>query len=261
MTMPPSPGVDMHLAYGEAPLPMARRAAADDETELKTLVGRFNSLMDEAHCVQHSVTTIIATLQKNPDAMAAVALTLAEISKVVAKVGPGVLASLKTSAPGVVALLASPQFLIAAGVGVGVTVIAFGGYKIVKKMRENAADENDMEELREIEEEVSRIENWRRGIEEVREECEGVSVEGEFITQRAAELRRVGSVVTRSNETSHGVPRARSIRSERTERTERTARRKDKKEKSKEKSRKEKRKGSFSVLFSKGHRQPRVVEV
>ena len=67
--------------------------------------------------------------------MAAVALTLAEISNLVTKMAPGALMAVKTSAPTVFAILAAPEFLIAVGVGVGLTVVAFGGYKIIKKIK------------------------------------------------------------------------------------------------------------------------------
>ena len=139
---------------------------------------------------------MIEHLQKNPDAMAAVALTLAEISNIASKMAPGALTALKGSAPAVFALLASPQFLIAAGVGIGVTVVMFGGYKIIKKIKaKNAAgkaDANNMEDMLEIDgAEINRINQWRRGI--VADDTEiasaGTSVDGEFITPLAASMR------------------------------------------------------------------------
>ena len=183
--------IDMSLAYGELPpsLPVARPA---DDAELKGLVGKVKMILDEANCVQYSVTAIIASLQKNPDAMAAVALTLAEISNIAAKMAPGALMAMKGSAPAVFALLASPQFLVAAGVGVGVTIVAFGGYKIIKKIKARNAQESPVvEEMLEVGGDVDRIENWRRGIECAEEESIETSVEGEFITPQAAALSRL----------------------------------------------------------------------
>lgn len=181
----------MDLAYGDIPppLPVAR---LNDEAELKGLIGKVKGLLDEADCVQYSVTAIIASLQKNPDAMAAVALTLAEISNIATKMAPGVLTAMKGSAPAVFALLASPQFLIAAGVGVGVTIVALGGYKIIKKIKAKNSEENvGMEEMLEIHGDVDRIDNWRRGIAEVEEQSVGTSVDGEFITPTAAAMSRL----------------------------------------------------------------------
>lgn len=188
--------VDMDLAYGELPPPLPE-SKHEDEIELKSKMNYLQRLLDEGNCVQHTVTATIDNLQKNPDALAAVALTLAEISNIAAKMAPGALAAMKGSFPAIVALLASPQFAIAAGVGVGVTIIALGGYKIIKKIRaqnENsdrlleqgveAAQEqadspgDDMDELQEI----SRIEMWRRGIADEQANSMGTSVDGEFIT-------------------------------------------------------------------------------
>lgn len=165
--------IDMDLAYGELPPPLPERKY-DDEIELRSKMTNLQRLLDECNCLQHSVTATIDNLQKNPDALAAVALTLAEISNIAAKMAPGALTALKGSFPAVIALLASPQFMIAAGVGVGVTIIALGGYKIIKKVQANKAAKEGMlledgrepdspvseaDELREI----SGIERWRRG--------------------------------------------------------------------------------------------------
>jgi hypothetical protein len=211
----------MDLAYGDVPPPLPVEEFRDpaNDPELKTLVGRVNGLLEEAHCLQHSATAIIAHLQKNPDALAAVALTLAEISSVVAKMAPGALAALKGSAPAVFALLASPQFLIAAGVGLGITIVALGGYKIIKKIKaardEQAQFEREvgLEEVDPYEDgsQLSHIEMWRRGIAEAEEDevrplpnfnnyrldapntrdpAES-SVDGEFITPEASAMKRV----------------------------------------------------------------------
>ena len=189
----PGPDFDMDLAYGELPPPRYSSGTAADEKELKNLMTRVTTLLDEAHCVQHSVSTTIATLQKDPDALAAVALTLAEISNVVAKMAPAALTTMKGSFPAVFALLASPQFLIAAGVGVGVVVVALGGYKIIKKIRaRNSDDDDNVDELQEIDldVEVDRIDAWRRGVTDIDTASVTTSVDGEFITPEAAAIRR-----------------------------------------------------------------------
>ena len=193
MTSPASPSsnIDMDLAYGPIPPPLPVAYEADD-TEFKGLVNKVKALLDEADCLQHSVSATIASLQKNPDAMAAVALTLAEISNIATKMAPGVLASMKGSAPAVFALLASPQFMIAGGVAVGVTIVALGGYKIIKKIRaKNAEEDPGMDEMLEIGGDLSAIDNWRRGIAEAEEQSVGTSVDGEFITPEAFTLSKL----------------------------------------------------------------------
>lgn len=193
MTSPLSPSstIDMDLAYGPIPPPLPAAIQADD-TEFKGLVNKVKGLLEEAECLQYSVSTTIASLQRNPDAMAAVALTLAEISNIATKMAPGALASVKASAPAVFALLASPQFLIAGGVAVGVTIVALGGYKIIKKIRaNNAVEDPGMDEMLEIGGDVSAIDNWRRGIAEAEEQSVGTSVDGEFITPEAFTLSQL----------------------------------------------------------------------
>ncbi len=182
--------IDMDLAYGEVPPPLPA-ACLDEKAEFKGLVGKVKKLLEEADCLQYSATAIIASLQKNPDAMAAVALTLAEISNLVKKMAPGAVLAMKGSAPAVFALLASPQFLIAAGVGVGITVVALGGYKIIKKIKAKHAEDTGMDEMLEFGGDINMIESWRRGIAEVEEQSVGTSVDGEFITPQAAALSRV----------------------------------------------------------------------
>lgn len=202
--------LDMNLAYGNIPPPLSK-ARVDEEMEFKGLVGKVRILLEEADCVHYSVTTIIASLQKNPDAMAAVALTLAEISKLATKMAPGLLASMKGSAPAVFALLASPQFLIAAGVGVGVTIVALGGYKIIMKIRAANAEDPVVDEMIELGADVNRIDNWRRGISEIEEQSVGTSADGEFITPMAANLSRLNLQEEKAADTSrrkHRSPRA-----------------------------------------------------
>ena len=181
----------MDLAYGPIPppLPVAR---VDEEIELKGLINKVKMLLEEADCIQHTASATIAHLQKNPDALAAVALTMAEISNIASKMAPGALLAMKGSAPAVFALLASPQFLIAGGVAVGVTIVALGGYKVIKKIKaKNAKEGAAMDEMLEIGGDVSRIDNWRRGIAEVEAQSVGTSVDGEFITPHAAAMSRL----------------------------------------------------------------------
>ena len=179
--------IDMDLAYGELPPPLPPRKR-DEELELRGEVSKLQKLLDEANCVQHSATAMIASLQNNPDQLAAVALTMAEISSLASKMAPGALFALKGAFPAVIALLLSPEFLIAAGVGVGVTVIALGGYKIVKKIKRRKAIKNDtdaaseFDELQEINSDLSHIDVWRRGIADAQAASDGTSVDGEFIT-------------------------------------------------------------------------------
>jgi hypothetical protein len=180
--------IDMHLAYGDVPRPNTPK-----EQELQGLMSRFDKLMIEAQCVQHSAATIFSSLQANPEAMAAVALTLAEISSLTTKMGPGILSMLKVSSPAIFALLASPQFLIATGVAVGVTIVMFGGYKIIKQIQQNAAENKEasqMEEALVFDGQLSSIESWRRGIADAEAESVSTSVDGEFITPEAMRVRK-----------------------------------------------------------------------
>ncbi|EED23095.1 conserved hypothetical protein [Talaromyces stipitatus ATCC 10500] len=205
--------IDMDLAYGEAhpsALQHYEMRPADEE-ELNGLVAKAKGLLEEADCMQHTATATMAHLQKNPDAMAAVALTLAEISNLTSKMAPSILASLKLTAPSIFALLSSPQFLIAAGVGVGVTIVMFGGYKIIKKLTAAPTTTPPMEapqhgfpppyefapqpkeplasadELLELQSEhLSRVEVWRRGVADYEASSVGSTVDGEFITPTAA---------------------------------------------------------------------------
>ena len=107
--------IDMDLAYGELPPPLPERKL-DTEIELRQKMSGLQRLLDECNCLQHSVIATIDNLQKNPDALAAVALTLAEISNLASKMAPGALMTMKGSFPAIIALLASPEFAIAAGV-------------------------------------------------------------------------------------------------------------------------------------------------
>lgn len=205
--------VDMDLAYGEYHADSLRLAPQVEQKlqkqEMASLVTKCKMLLDEANCAHHSVKAIVAHLQKNPDAMAAVALTLAEISNLATKMAPAALASFKTAAPAVFAILASPQFLVAVGVGVGLTVVMFGGYKIIKKIK--AASGNDKnegaDEMLDVHE-LDRIDNWRRGIPDTETASVATSVEGEFITPLAAasvrDLRQTQREVDDSRERKRG---------------------------------------------------------
>jgi hypothetical protein len=209
-------GIDMNLAYGKLP-PDLQVGFVDDaqkERELQQNLSKLDNLLLEAQCVQHTATSIIANLQANPEAMAAVALTLAELSNLLTKMSPSILTALKTSSPAVFALLASPQFLIAGGVALGVTVVMFGGYKIIKKIQENnevKKEANRMEEALVYDGlEMGTIESWRRGIADVEAESVSTSVDGEFITPEAARRKKEHIRERRKEEREH----PRSVRAE-----------------------------------------------
>ncbi|CAO2647469.1 Nn.00g083910.m01.CDS01 [Neocucurbitaria sp. VM-36] len=263
--------IDMDLAYGDIPPPLP--AKKYDDVELKEKASKITMLLDEANCLQYSVTAMIENLQKNPEALAAVSLTLAEISAIVGKMGPGVLVALKGSFPAVAALLLSPQFMIAGGVAVGVTIVALGGYKIIKKiqaqkdgeatampMAMRAGDDTQLE-LDELEpQELSRVEMWRRGIADVEAVSAGTSVDGEFITPGASrqlvaagvldedDLRSRRSARSRKDGESRSKShRARSEKSTKTSKTSDTKRSKTVKESSSKK--KEKEPSGLKMLF------------
>ena len=251
--------IDMDLAYGELPPPLPERPQTN-ELELRDKMTKLQQLLDEANCVQHSVIATIENLQKNPDALAAVALTLGEISTMAAKMAPGVLTSMKTAFPAIIALLASPQFMIAAGVGVGVTVIAFGGYKIIKKIqkhKEDAAESkansqrqitdnesvSDYDELYELDSDLSHIEVWRRGIADAEAQSLGTSVDGEFLTPDAGRLL-----------VADGVLREEDLKSMRSSKSRKTS--KSKKSKKDAKSDKESTTGSSKDKEKRKKKEP-----
>ncbi|KAK4119065.1 hypothetical protein N657DRAFT_684747 [Parathielavia appendiculata] len=204
--------IDMDLAYGNIPPDLAFRVDLDpnagspeqqqqdpQEAQALTLMDRIESFLEEAQCVHHTASTMIEHLQRNPEAAAAVALSLAELSTLIGKMSPAFLGFLKGGSPAVFALLASPQFLIGTSIAVGVTVVMFGGWKIVKRIAAaktleapfemraagvvseapaaekvaalphaaagatSAASYDEALVLREVEE-LSSIETWRRGI-------------------------------------------------------------------------------------------------
>lgn len=261
--------IDMDLAYGDIPPPLP--AKRYDDVELKEKASKITMLLDEANCLQYSVTAMIENLQKNPEALAAVSLTLAEISTIVGKMGPGVLVALKGSFPAVAALLLSPQFMIAGGVAVGVTIVALGGYKIIKKIQAQKEGEavampmamragDDSQELDELEpQELSRVEMWRRGIADVEAVSAGTSVDGEFITPGASrqlvaagvldedDLRSRRSARSRKDGESRSKShRARSEKSSKTSKTSDTKRSKTVRESSKKR---DKEPSGLKMLF------------
>lgn len=227
--------IDMNLAYGTLPPDLQPQNTIDKEVELAATMSKLDTLLLEAHCLQHSATAIITNLQANPEAMAAVALTLAELSNLLTKMSPSILAALRVSSPAVFALLASPQFLIAGGVAIGVTVVMFGGYKIIKKIQANAEakkEANRMEEALVYEGDLGSIDVWRRGIAEVEAQSVSTSVDGEFITPEAARQKKE-RIRERAREERRAGSVSGSVKSERSERTirrvgsESTIRRKD----------------------------------
>src|SRR5687768_15987192 len=98
----------MEASYDQLPPPHV--SDKYDDGELREKASKLTKLLEEAHCLQYSITTTIDSLQNNPDALAAVAHTPHEISMLVTKMGPSVLPFLKTGFPAVAALLVSPQF-------------------------------------------------------------------------------------------------------------------------------------------------------
>ena len=102
----------------------------DGDSPLTALLVRLTDILDTFDCLNASITTLVASLQKDPDALAMVGLTLAEISAVVAKTAPGVVVAAKAAFPIIFSLLASPQFLVTAGA----SVIFIGGYQIIRKV-------------------------------------------------------------------------------------------------------------------------------
>lgn len=163
-------------------------------------------LLEESHCVASSAKTIVKSLESDPEKMAAVALSLAEIAALVKKAGitPAVLGTLGKAFPAVVALLISSEFLIAIGVGAGITVVALGGYKVVKKIQAKRVEAKEEKarmltgagpiEMRDVEVaeadedvdvDINSIDNWRRGISEEDARSLESGIEGEVVTPAA----------------------------------------------------------------------------
>lgn len=253
----PHKSIDMDLAYGDIPPDLATRTDLDpvgEETEATALVSRVEGLLTEAKCMHHSATATISHLQKDPDAAAAVALTLAELSSLVKKTSPAFLGLLKTGSPAVFSLLASPQFLIGSSVILGVTVVCFGGWKIVKRVKEAQAAREALayegvpmnypapfrtqseysagvDEALVIEDDISSIDTWRRGIVPYGED---ESVDMELITPEANRSRyggddfdvrsRRSTKTTKTSKTSKTHESHRSHRSHKTEASHKSSR-------------------------------------
>ena len=252
-----SPDIDMALAYGDLPGDGAVSRTTGQEEELKPLVSKVKRLLEEADCLQYSATAIMASLQKNPEAMAAVALTLAEISNIASKMAPGALMALKGGAPAVFALLAAPEFLIAGGVALGVTVVAFGGYKIIKKIKAKNAMEKEnarMDEMLEIGVDVDSINNWRRGIKDCDDTgsviSAGTSVEGEFMTPQAAALSRLNlNAHDEASRKSRSSSRASSSKSESSKHSKASSKRSSKEKEKKQLEKKVKKPSPLRLMF------------
>lgn len=106
----------------------------DADTPLTRMLTQLTFMLENMSCMHQSVSVLIQTLQKDPDSLAVVGLSLAEIAAVVSKAGPSVLAAAKASFPVIFSLLSSPHFLVLAGAaGIG-TVVVLGGYKIYRKI-------------------------------------------------------------------------------------------------------------------------------
>lgn len=104
------------------------------DDHLTALLLQVSDILDHISCFGSGVFAMIEALRRDPETLAMVGLTLAEISTIVTKLSPSMLIGLKSAWPMVFAFLASPQFAIVAGVGVGTTVVLIGGYKIIKRM-------------------------------------------------------------------------------------------------------------------------------
>ncbi|KAI1437084.1 hypothetical protein GGR50DRAFT_647403 [Xylaria sp. CBS 124048] len=249
--------IDMNLAYGSIPPDLADRVdldpvsvsvgvgtgastgagdSGDKEETARTLVEKIEDLLTEAQCVHHTATHIIEHLQSKPEAAAAVALALAELSTLLGKMSPSFLGVIKGGSPAIFALLASPQFLIAAGLTVGVTVVMFGGWKIIKRIQEakeiEAANRaaplvfeaqqqpapavqspypasevsGSVDEALVVEEELSTIETWRRGITP-------------FGEDQSADLELISPEADRAIRSQYGDDDTESVRTSRTQRS------------------------------------------
>ncbi|KAI0968112.1 hypothetical protein F4678DRAFT_443316 [Xylaria arbuscula] len=251
--------IDMNLAYGNIPPDLADRVdldpaykAVEKEQTARSLMDKIEDLLTEAQCLHHTATHIIEHLQGRPEAAAAVALTLAELSALLGKMSPAFLGVIKGGSPAIFALLASPQFLIAAGLTVGVTVVMFGGWKIIKRIKEAKEAEaaaralpmafetqpgqpapqpqpqpqeyqqpaqppypeseasQEFDEALVVEEELSTIETWRRGITP-------------FGEDESADLELISPEADRAIRSQYGGDDARTERSVRTSRTHKSS--------------------------------------
>lgn len=230
--------IDMDLAYGSMPPDLEHMVELDpnydDGKKAKFLVNKVEGLLTECDCLKHSAGAIIKRLQEDPNAAASVALTLSELSKVVAKMSPAIIPMLKGSSPAVFGLLASPHFLIGTSIVAGVTVVMFGGWKIVKRVKENQVAREALgyegvpagrpaplrtqseasagfDEALIVDDELSTIESWRRGIAPFGDDA---SADMELITPQADRAQRErADDDTRSRRTVKTAKTAKSSRS------------------------------------------------
>lgn len=115
--------------------PAALLAGGDPLADtLQLLLMQLQNTIDELSCITAGIGALISELQKVPDTLAVVGLTLAEISAIIAKISPAAIMGMKAAFPVIFGLLGSPQFAIVAGVGMAATVIVLGGYKIIKNV-------------------------------------------------------------------------------------------------------------------------------
>lgn len=131
------------LAFGEYHAETFEQIHRDAEQDMKGLMAKTQQMLIEAKCAEASAMATINHLQTNPEAMAAIALTLAEVSKLAKNVGPHILNALKVAFPSAFALLACPQFLVASSVGIGITIVMIGGYKIIKRIKAACTDDDE----------------------------------------------------------------------------------------------------------------------
>ncbi|KAI5306395.1 hypothetical protein KEM56_001096 [Ascosphaera pollenicola] len=136
-------GIDTDLAFGEYHAETFEQIHRNAEEDMKGLMAKTQQMLIEAKCAEASAVATINHLQSNPEAMAAIALTLAEASKLAKNVGPHILNALKVAFPSAFALLACPQFLVASSVGIGITIVMIGGYKIIKRIKAACTDEDE----------------------------------------------------------------------------------------------------------------------
>lgn len=124
-----------------------------DDPLAETLQGLLMTLqntIDEMSCITAGIGALIAELQKVPDTLAVVGLTLAEISTLVAKISPAAIMGMKSAFPIIFGLLSSPQFAVVAGVGMAATVVVLGGLRIVANMAGAGGGGADEEEERDL---------------------------------------------------------------------------------------------------------------
>lgn len=137
----------MHNNASLLTLAPAMLVAGDPLAEtLQMLLMQLQNTIDEMSCITAGIGALISELQKVPDTLAVVGLTLAEISAIVAKISPAAIMGLKSAFPVIFGLLGSPQFAVVAGVGIAATVVVLGGYRIIKNVVGAGPKDPDEEE-------------------------------------------------------------------------------------------------------------------